>query len=67
MAELSIFIDESGDVGKYQPHSPYYIVAMVMHRQDDDLTGFLDVLNQQITHLGYDDKMIHTAPLIRKE
>ena len=26
--ELSIFIDESGDFGDYDPKSPYYIISM---------------------------------------
>ena len=28
MSELSIFIDESGDFGPYEYHSPYYIISM---------------------------------------
>ena len=31
MKELSIFIDESGDFGSYEPHSPFYIITMVFH------------------------------------
>lgn len=34
MKELSVFIDESGDFGAYEPHSPYYIITMVFHDQD---------------------------------
>ena len=33
MRELSIFVDESGDFGEYEKHSPYYIVSMVFHDQ----------------------------------
>ena len=33
MRELSIFIDESGDFGEYDYHSPWYIVTMVFHNQ----------------------------------
>ena len=33
MKELSIFIDESGDFGEYEQHSPYYIITMVFHDQ----------------------------------
>ena len=35
MKELSIFIDESGDFGEYDYHSPWYIVTMVFHEQED--------------------------------
>ena len=31
LKELSIFIDESGDFGEYEAHSPYYIIIMVFH------------------------------------
>jgi len=36
MAEkiLSVFIDEYGDFGPYEPHAPYYLVAMVLHNQN---------------------------------
>ena len=29
MRELSVFIDESGDFGSYEPHCPFYIITMV--------------------------------------
>lgn len=67
MKELSIFVDESGDVGKYQPHSPYYIVTMVFHDQEQDITSLLNTLNEQLSYLGFDNMVIHTEPLIRKE
>ena len=38
MKEISIFIDESGDFGKLNPHSPYYIVTMVFHEQAKSLS-----------------------------
>ncbi len=38
MKELSIFVDESGDFGEYNHHSPYYIITMVFHNQNDDIT-----------------------------
>ena len=41
MKELSIFIDEPGDFGEYDFHSPYYIIAMVMHDQAYDLSAEL--------------------------
>ena len=30
---LSCFIDEAGDFGEYDYHSPYYIVSVVLHEQ----------------------------------
>ena len=32
---LSLFIDESGDFGAYDVHTSYYIVAMILHDQDN--------------------------------
>lgn len=37
LEELSIFIDESGDFGEYDYHSPYYIITMVFHDQQEDI------------------------------
>lgn len=38
MKELSIFVDESGDFGEYNHRTPYYIISMVLHDQDVDIT-----------------------------
>ena len=38
-ADLSIFVDELGDFGKYDIKSPYYIVALVFHDQSIDING----------------------------
>ena len=68
MSNLSIFVDESGDFGKYAAHSPYYIVTMVFHDQSKDISSNIQKLNSDIQSLGYSsDFVIHTAPLIRKE
>ncbi len=32
--ELSVFTDESGDFGQYNPASPNYYVAMVLHNHE---------------------------------
>jgi xylan 1,4-beta-xylosidase len=37
MKELSVFVDESGDFGEYNYHSPYYIITMVFHNQENEL------------------------------
>ena len=37
LRELSVFIDESGDFGDYCFHSPYYIIAMIFHKQSTDI------------------------------
>ena len=53
MNELSIFIDESGDFGRYDYHSPYYIISMIMHDQSIDLSPELNKLNIRLTQMGY--------------
>lgn len=67
MKELSIFIDESGDFGNYEYHSPYYIITMVFHDQSEDIQNSISKLNQELSYLGLDNLCIHTGPIIRKE
>lgn len=67
MSNLSIFVDESGDFGPYQAHSPYYVVSLILHDQLNDITENILTLNQSIRLLGIKpDFAIHTEPLIRK-
>ena len=42
---LSIFVDESGDFGKFDPQTPYYIVSMIFHNQCSSIQENLDKLN----------------------
>lgn len=69
MAEkiLSVFVDESGDFGQYDAHSPYYLVAMILHNQDIDITANITVMDEHMKNLGYEKHAIHTGPLIRRE
>lgn len=67
MGELSIFVDESGDFGEYSAHAPYYIVAMVLHDQSNDITAEIVKLNRELKNLGYENHVVHTEPLIRRE
>lgn len=68
MGNLSVFVDESGDFGEYSFHSPYYIITMLFHNQNQTIDAQVQKLNNEIQSLGYEkDFVIHTAPLIRKE
>ena len=40
---LSIFIDESGDFGRFDRRAPYYLVTMLFHDQSDDISGEITV------------------------
>lgn len=64
---LNVFIDESGDFGPYEFHSPYYLVSIVLHDQDNDIGGDIRVFNSHLQNMGYEDHAIHTGPLIRRE
>jgi len=67
LKELSIFIDESGDFGEYNSHSPYYIISMVFHDQKYDIQPTIFRLNRELSNIGLSNLCIHTGPIIRKE
>lgn len=67
MKILSVFVDESGDFGPHSKHSPYYIVTMVFHDQSIDLSPQIEKLNNELQNLGYQNHVVHTEPLIRRE
>lgn len=67
MRELSIFIDESGDFGEYSYHSPYYIIAMVIHEQSYDMNTELNKLENELKYIGYENHCVHAGPIIRQE
>lgn len=67
MRELSIFIDESGDFGEYDYHSPYYIITMVFHEQSRDISAPIAKLEQDLKNRGFPNHCVHTGPIIRRE
>ncbi|MCL1837970.1 MAG: hypothetical protein FWG47_01455 [Propionibacteriaceae bacterium] len=65
VAELSIFIDESGDFGA---DSDFYVVALVLHDQRDDISLALTRLTRELEISGLDTHWaIHTGAAIRGE
>lgn len=64
---LSIFIDESGDFGPYDPHTPLYLVAILLHDQHISIAERISAFETHLTNLGYPQHAIHTGPLIRRE
>jgi len=64
---LSIFIDESGDFGEYNMHSPYYIVSMVFHNQNNKLGANITLFENKLSQLGFPNHCIHSGPIIRGE
>ena len=67
MAELSIFIDESGDFGKYSENSPYYIITLVFHNQDISIKEDITKLDLALNDCKLGNHTVHSGPLIRKE
>jgi hypothetical protein len=64
---LSIFIDESGDFGTYQTHSPFYLVTLLFHDQDASMAHEISILDANISNIGFPLHALHTGPLIRRE
>lgn len=62
--ELSIFIDESGDFGEYDPKSPYYIIGMVIHDQNDDISEPLTYMERGLKQINFRQNCVHAGPLI---
>ena len=65
MKELSIFVDESGDFGDYKHHSPYYIISMVFHNQDNNITNEITKFNNELVLLGLESH--HCIIYIKRE
>ena len=67
MNELSVFVDESGDFGEYESHSPFYIVSLVFHEQSVDISAELTRLRDFMKLRGLPDYTVHAGPLIRRD
>lgn len=67
MKELSIFIDESGDFGEVFDRPAYYLVTLIFHEQQFDITDNIQKLDSNIRNSGFNIEYIHTGPVIRKE
>lgn len=67
MKELSIFVDESGDFGEYDFHSPFYIISLVFHNQINSIDNDLNILENKLSELGLHNHCVHAGPIIRGE
>ena len=67
MNDLSLFVDESGDFGPYEYHSPQYIVTMVFHEQHNDESDNIRRFEQSLSEIGMSNHVVHAGPLIRRE
>lgn len=64
---LSIFIDESGDFGKFDSKAPYYYVSMVLHDQSINISSEIEKLETRVSNYGFPHHAIHVGPIIRRE
>ena len=67
MKELSLFVDESGDFGKFDDRCPYYITTLVLHEQDICINNNVQQLDQELSMCPLGIHTVHSAPLIRRE
>jgi hypothetical protein len=63
MKRLNIFVDETGEFGFDDGSSRLYGVSFTFHEQNDDISLELNILNNNLSKLGYNG-MIHMADLI---
>ena len=48
-------------------HSPFYIISLVFHEQNNDINNAVKKLDNYLAEQGLPNHTIHTAPLIRQE
>lgn len=64
---LSVFIDESGTFGDCEFHDDRYVVGLVFHEQDVDISDNIKNFKDHLKALGRENHFVHTGPLIRRE
>ena len=66
--EISVFVDESGSYDQEESSSRYYMVCLVFHDQESDISSEIRKFEETIAAAGWNaGHCIHTAPLIRRE
>lgn len=60
MSELSVFVDESGNLGR---DSKYYILSLVFHDQTVDVSGDIASYERLLRERGLQNKPFHLVPL----
>lgn len=62
MKELSVFVDESGDLGG---ESKYYLLTLVFHDQSENLSHTINLYEQSLASRGLPDVPFRFNPLLR--
>ncbi len=61
MGELSIFVDESGELG---PRSKYYLITLLFHSQDESLATHFAKYERVLSDCRMPDIPFHLSPLL---
>ena len=61
MRELSVFVDESGE---QEGPSRYYLLTLVFHDQDEDISEAVERYEQALANKGLPDIPFHASPLM---
>ena len=61
MSELSVFVDESGDLGGV---SNYYLVTLVFHDQNDAIVERIDRYERALSQFSLPNTPFHAGPLL---
>ena len=62
MRELSVFMDESGNLGD---DAKYYLLALVLHDQSKDVFEHIGRYESTLAQRGLRDIPLHMNPLMR--
>lgn len=57
---LSVFIDESGDLGEYNKVTEFYVVSFVFHDQSNNISGQIGKLDNALKKFSNKPFAIHT-------
>jgi hypothetical protein len=64
---LTIYCDESGDLGGYYKESPVYCLSLVLLSSEDDATPYLREFHRRYHSKNGGESPFHAGPIIRGE
>ena len=64
---LTIYCDESGDLGGYEKQSPIYCLSFVLLSSEDDATPYLREFHRRFHSKNGGESPFHAGPLVRGE
>ena len=64
---LTIYCDESGDLGGYEEKSPVYCLSLILLSSEDDATPYLREFHRRFHSKNGGESPFHAGPIIRGE